>query len=99
MDATRLERALEEEFGGTAAEQRVIAREARDLSDSGKPKRDRGHALTVPDVRENLADAPEDSSLVERWNWWMGALDTAYGGYQRFTVRAVENDEEAGVDR
>lgn len=99
MDAKRLERALDEEFGGTAAERRVIAREARDLSDSGQPKRDRGHALTVPDVLEHLADAPADSSLVERWNWWMGALDTAYGAYQRFTVRAVANDEEAGVDR
>lgn len=99
MDAKRLGRALEEEFGGTDAERRVVAREARDLSDSAKPKRDRGHALTVPGVLENLADANEDSPLVERWNWWIGALDTAYGGYQSFTVRVVENDEEAGVDR
>lgn len=99
MDAKRLEAALAEEFGGTDAERRVVARQARDLADSGKPKRDRGHALTVPDVLRHLSDAPDDASLPERWNWWMGALDTAYGGYQRFTVRTVESDEEAGVGR
>lgn len=99
MDSKRLESALAEEFGGTPAERRVIAREARDLADSGKPKRDRGHALTVPDVLRHLSDAPDGSDVVERWNWWMGALDTAYGGYQRFTVRLVEGDEEAGVNR
>ncbi|GAB3413340.1 hypothetical protein GCM10027435_07140 [Haloparvum alkalitolerans] len=99
MDAKRLEAALAEEFGGTDAEQRVVARQARDLADSGKPKRDRGHALTVPDVLRHLSDAPDDASLPERWNWWMGALDTAYGGYAPFTVRVVEDDGTAGVNR
>lgn len=99
MDAKRLETTLEAEFGGTAAERRVVARQTRDLSDSGKPERDRGDALTVTDVVANLEDAPEDSSLVERWNWWLGALDTAYGGYQQFTVRTIEGGEEADLDR
>jgi len=99
MDPKRLDVALSEEFGGDPDERRVITREARDLADSGKPKRDRGHALTVPDVLRHLSDAPDDSSLVERWNWWMGALDTAYGGYERFTVRVVPGDEEADLHR
>ncbi|SEH61503.1 hypothetical protein SAMN05192561_11312 [Halopenitus malekzadehii] len=99
MDASRLETALAEEFGGSAAERRVVARQARDLSDSGKPKRDRGHALTVPDVLRHLSDAPEGWSLVERWNWWLGALETAYGGYNGFTVRVVADDDELDVDQ
>lgn len=99
MDPKRLDVALADEFGGSSAERHVITREARDLADSGKPKRDRGHALTVPDVIQHLSDAPDDSSLVERWNWWMGSLDTAYGGYEHFTVRVVPDDEEADVDR
>jgi len=85
MDSRRLESALEREFGGTTAERRAVARAARDLADSGQPSRDRGHALTVPGVTDHLGDAPDGSSLVERWNWWLGALDVAYGGYDYFT--------------
>jgi len=99
MDPTRLDEELEAAFGGTARERRVVAREARDLADSGKPERDRGHALTASDVVRNLSDAPAGSSLVERWNWWLGALDTAYGGYARFTVRAVGSEDEADANR
>lgn len=99
MDRTRLERALADEFGGTAAERRVVSRAATDLTDSGKPSRDRGHTLTVPETIRHLSDAPDDSSVVDRWNWWMGALDAAYGGYDYFTVRFVEDDEEAGLRR
>jgi hypothetical protein len=99
MDRKRLEKALEAEFGGTEAERRAVARAARDLADSGKPSHDRGHALTVPGVIDHLGDAPDGSSLVERWNWWLGALDAAYGGYDYFTVRFVEGDEEAGLRR
>lgn len=99
MDRERLEGALSEAFGGTDAERRAIARAARDLADSGKPSRDRGDTLTVPDVIRHLSDAPDDSSLVDRWNWWMGALEAAYGGYDYFTVRFVEDDEEAGLRR
>ncbi|MES3162193.1 MAG: hypothetical protein PPP55_11600 [Halorubrum sp.] len=99
MDRQRLERALADEFGGTDAQRRAVARAARDLADSGQPSEDRGHGLTVPAVIRHLSDAPDGSSIVERWNWWMGALETAYGGYDYFTVRFVADDEEAGLHR
>lgn len=99
MDRKRLENALAEAFGGTEAERRAVARAACDLADSGRPSADRGHALTVPGVIGHLEDAPDGSSVVERWNWWLGALDAAYGGYDYFTVRFVEGDEEAGLRR
>ena len=89
----RLNSALKAEFGGTDNERQVILRAVQDLADSEKPSRDRGHALTVPGICRHLADAPNDNSLVERWNWWMGALETAYGGYDYFTVRFIEGDE------
>jgi hypothetical protein len=87
LDRQDLASALER-FGGTAAERRVVARQARDLDDSGRPERDRGHPLTVADVVANLADAP-DGGPAERWNWWLGALETAHGGYAEFQVRRV----------
>lgn len=99
MDRQRLERALEDEFGGTEAERRAVSRSVRDLVDSGRPSADRDHGLTVTEVIGHLADAPDGSSLVERWNWWMGALDAAYGGYDYFTVRFVEDDEATGLRR
>ncbi|QKY17870.1 hypothetical protein [Halorubrum sp. CBA1229] len=99
MDRKRLESALAEAFDGTAAERRAVSRAACDLADSGRPSEDRGHALTVSGVVDHLDDAPDGSSLVERWNWWLGALDAAYGGYDYFTVRFVEGDEEAGLRR
>ena len=92
IDPSELADVLEREFGGTEAECRVVARQARDLADSGKPERDRGAPLTVEEVVSELADAPADSSLPDRWNWWLGALEVAYGGYEPFQVRAVERD-------
>jgi hypothetical protein len=99
MDSKRLENALAEAFGGTEAERRAVTRAACDLADSGRPSEDRGHALTVPGVIKHLNDAPDGSSVVERWNWWLGALEAAYGGYEYFNVRFVEDDEEAGLRR
>lgn len=99
MDPQRLEAALAEEFDADEEVRRVIARQARDLADIDKLDCDRGHALTVPDVLRNLSEAPDDASAAERWNWWMGALDTAYGGYDYFTVRVVEGDEELDANR
>jgi len=99
MDRSRLERALSEEFEASAAERRAVSRAAVDLADSGKPSQDRGHGLTVPDVCRHLGDAPSGSSLVDRWNWWLGALEAAYGGYDYFTVRFIEDDETAGLRR
>ena len=93
MDAPEIEAALEDAFGGTEAERRVVARQARDLADSGSPAEDRGHPLSVEELIGELEDAPDDSSLSERWNWWVGALDVAYGGYEEFAIRRLPADE------
>lgn len=79
------------EFGGTAAERRTVARQAADLADSGKHLADRGHPLSIEEILENLRDAPDDRP-ADRWNWWMGALDVAYGGYERFQVRRFPDE-------
>jgi hypothetical protein len=73
-------------FEGTPDERRVVARQARDLADAGRPDHfDR--ELTVADVVSNLADAPDDYALVGRWNWWVGSMELSHGGYDRFRVR------------
>jgi hypothetical protein len=91
VDPDALARALER-FDGTDAERRVVARQARDLADSGALERDRGHAPTVETVVADLADAPSGGP-AERWNWWIGSLEVAYGGYESFAVRRYETDE------
>jgi hypothetical protein len=93
VDENRLERDLEDAFGGTDASRRVVARQARDLADAGKIEDELGFELTVEEVVKNLADAPADRSLVERWNWWLDSLELSHGGYNRFRVRpdAVED--------
>ena len=73
-------------FGGGKEERRTVARQAADLAASGKHTRDRSHPLTVEVVVDELGDAREGSP-AERWNWWMGALEVAYGGYEPFQVR------------
>ncbi|MHB9287217.1 hypothetical protein ACKVMT_09270 [Halobacteriales archaeon Cl-PHB] len=87
MNRERLERELAERFGGEETARRVVSRQARDLADSGQLAADLSHSLTPGVVVSNLADAPEDHSLVERWNWWIGSLELSHGGYQRFQVR------------
>jgi len=96
VDTTRLTHSLKREFGGSEAELRVVSRQVSDLVDSGQAVSDRGQELTVEEVVGHLQDAPDDADLVERWNWWMGALDVAYGGYERFSVRFVR--DEPGVN-
>ncbi|QLH81549.1 hypothetical protein [Halosimplex pelagicum] len=86
MNRERLESELER-FEGDADARRVVARQARDLADSGRVAEDLEFELTVETVLENLADAPADHSLVERWNWWIGSLELSHGGYERFQVR------------
>ncbi|WP_411964759.1 hypothetical protein [Haloferax sp. YSMS24] len=76
------------EFGGTPGERRVVARQARDLADSGQAEADRDAALTVDEIIRNLRDAPEGGPAT-RWNWWLGALEAAYGSYREFQVRRV----------
>ena len=87
MDRDRLEAALVEGYDAEAAIARVVARQARDLADSGQYATDLEAELTVEAVVANLADAPDDHDLVERWNWWLGALELSHGGYERFSVR------------
>ncbi|MGM0605696.1 MAG: hypothetical protein ACQETB_08505 [Halobacteriota archaeon] len=94
MDIERLERELADRFDCNDLELRVVRRQCRDLVDSGTAARDRGHELTVEEVCNHLADAPAGTDLVGRWNWWMGALDVAYGGYEQFTVRHVQDESD-----
>ena len=88
MDRDELEGELETAFGGGEQTRQAISRQARDLVDSGRVEADFGYELTVDAVVDHLADAPEDHSLVERWNWWVGSLNLSAGSYQRFHVRS-----------
>jgi hypothetical protein len=93
MDRERLDHALERAFDGGEGERRAVVREAGDLADSGRLAADRGAELTVETVVTELADAPEGSSVAERWNWWIGALAVAYGDdYARFGVRQYREE-------
>lgn len=91
MDRERLREELETAFGGTPGQRRAVARAAGDLADSGVYRADVGTALSPSSVVAELRDAPDECDLVERWNWWIGALDLAYEGYERF--RVVDWDE------
>lgn len=86
MNRERLERELER-FEGDADARRVVARQARDLADSGAVEADLGVELDVETVLAELADAPDDHDVVERWNWWIGSLELSHGGYEEFQVR------------
>lgn len=87
MDEAELQDALEARFGGTPAERQAVARAARDLAASGQYEADTEVALTTDRIVAELTDSPDDRP-ANRWNWWMGALDVAYGGYEEFQVRA-----------
>ena len=84
FDAEALATGLET-FGGDEAERRAVARHARDMADSGRYGADADVPLTPEHVVVQLADAPEGSP-AERWNWWVGALEFAYGGYTEFQL-------------
>ena len=90
LDVDALREALGR-FGGSDAERRVVARQARDMADAGRLDADRGDPLTVETVLAELDDAPEGGP-AERWNWWLGSLTVAYGGYEPFQVRRVDGD-------
>lgn len=87
MDRTRLFERLGEESDAGEQVRRAVARQAGDLADSGRIAEELGYELTIEAVLANLADAPEGYGLIERWNWWMGALDLSHGGFERFRVR------------
>lgn len=86
IDPGRLEVRLRQEFGGTVGESRVVVRQAVDLADAGQYEDDAGVSLSNEVVLDELADAP-DGTPADRWNWWIGALEVAHGGYGRFGVR------------
>lgn len=77
-----------DEFDPHPGERRVVVRQAMDLADSGQFEADTGTSLTSDTIVRNLRDAP-DERLPERWNWWIGSLELAYGGYAQFQVQAV----------
>lgn len=91
IDSDRLERRLRTAFGGTTAGRRVVARQAADLAASGRYETDVGVALDTDVVIDELSDAP-DGGPPERWNWWIGALEVAYGGYGEFGVQQYGTD-------
>ncbi|MFC7072939.1 hypothetical protein ACFQJ7_13305 [Halovenus rubra] len=92
MDRERLVEELADAFGGTETALRAVSRQARDLTDSGRIEEDLEYKPTVEDVLSNLEDAPEEYSVIERWNWWIGSLELSYGDYQRFRVRSDIED-------
>ncbi|WP_117594270.1 hypothetical protein [Haloprofundus halophilus] len=91
MNLDELDAALRREFTGAEAERRVVVRQAGDLADTEKAETDRGVPLTVDEIVDNLSDAP-DEGIASRWNWWMGALEAAYGGYEPFQVRRIPKE-------
>ena len=94
MDRTALETELQAAFDAGDRSARVVARQAQDLSDSGRVAEDLGMELSVEVVVSNLEDAPGDYTLLERWNWWLGSLELSHGGYEHFRIRpgAVDDD-------
>nr|WP_254808062.1 hypothetical protein [Natronosalvus amylolyticus] len=86
-----LEVRLRREFGGTMGQSRVVVRQAVDLDDSGLYEADVGHELTNDVVIEELSDAPHGTP-PDRWNWWIGSLEVAYGGYGQFGIRRYRDD-------
>lgn len=88
MDRDALDRRLAEAFGGQPAERRVVVRQALDLADSGRwAETHDGAGLTVDRVVAELEQAPEGEGVADRWNWWVGSLEVAFGGFERFAVR------------
>lgn len=87
VDREKLVERLDDEFGGSEAAQRAVSRQARDLADSGRIEAELDYELTIDAVVSNLADAPAEYGLVERWNWWIGALELSHEHYRRFHVR------------
>ncbi len=82
----QLEQELFRRFGGTDEQRRAVARQATDLLDSEQLIEDLGTQPTVPQLCNHLADAPDGYALPERWNWWIGSLELAFGGYLEFRL-------------
>ncbi|PSP95097.1 hypothetical protein BRC91_03600 [Halobacteriales archaeon QS_4_62_28] len=87
MDRQALDEALADRYDADETVRRAVTRQARDLADSGQITEDLGYRLAIEHVLSNVDDAPDDHTLAERWNWWLGSLDISHGGYERFWVR------------
>lgn len=80
---------LESRYEADEQASRAVARQARDLDDSGLLTDDATYELSPTVLVDQLEDAPDDHTLVERWNWWIGSLALAYGDeYHQFRVRS-----------
>ena len=89
MNRDVLDHRLRRAFDGEPGEFRAVVRMAGDLSDSGQYRADVGSRLSPDRIVEHLRESP-DGSVSDRWNWWMGSLEYAFGGYTRFQVWAWE---------
>ena len=87
MHPDRLDNRLAAAFDADPAERRVVVRAAVDLRDAGRYRETHDGGLTVDLIVSTLGEAPDDHGLVERWNWWMGALEVAHGGFEAFAIR------------
>ncbi len=88
MNRELLDFRLQQAFEATPDTRRIVVRQAGDLHDSGRYAETNGVELTPGRVIESLSEAPADLGLIERWNWWMGALELAHEEYNRFRIRA-----------
>lgn len=87
VDRVHLREELIEYYQAADEQCRVVARAAGDLADTGQYEADVGVALTADQVVTELDDAPAEYTIVQRWNWWIGSLEVAYGGYDQFRIR------------
>lgn len=87
VDRVRLRESLHDRYDDTEKECRVVARAAGDLADTGRYESDIGAELSVEQILGELEEAPDGYGVVQRWNWWIGSLEVAYGGYDQFRVR------------
>jgi len=83
---SRIDERLSEAYDAGPDERRAVVRAVVDLRDSGRYRETTGRELTPELVVSELEDAPDEYGLAERWNWWIGALDLAYGDFDRFAV-------------
>lgn len=91
MEVDELDAALAAAFDAAGGERRAVARMASDLADTGRYHEVTDTELTPETVVANLRDAP-DEELASRWNWWLGALEIAFGGgFAEFQVRRYES--------
>lgn len=103
MDVDELDAALADAFDAGADERRAVARLACDLAATGRYGAVTDHELSPEVVVANLRDAPDDG-LASKWNWWLGALEIAFGrqepdgGFAEFQVRRYGADGADGSD-